>query len=112
MSEIVYTSLVRAPEPMRGKHHAMSEMMEVTGDMPLLYQMGQEQKSTSRWITIDDYHFNIIRTFVDLATYQTWIYSEERNEADQKLMDAGWFLYTKQGHDYGIKRPQIATDIR
>lgn len=112
MPEIIYTSLVRAPEPMRGKHHAMAEMMTVTGDMPMLKQMGDDQRSSSKWITIDDYHVNIIRTFVNLTAYQEWIYSNERNEADQKLMDAGWFLYTKQGHDDGITRPQIATDLR
>lgn len=92
MSEIVYSSLVRLPEPVESVQQALD----------LIYKFVEKPKQLldikSELVLIDEMHINIIRYFADIEQYKDWIFSKDRNQADKVLMLNGFFLYTKQAH--------------
>lgn len=92
MSEIIYTSLIKFPVPITSKKDALEYLYQFVKKPEQLNNIKTEI------IVVDKYHINIVRYFSSINEYKSWIFSKERNEADQILMNNSFYLYTKQAH--------------
>ena len=89
---ILYTSLVKLPEKITCVTDATSQLKKVVKKPPALDNVKSEI------VMIDEWHINIIRQFDTIHQYQTWLFSDDRNNSDNILMKHGFYLYTKQAH--------------
>jgi len=89
---IIYTSLVKLPLPVISFDAALAQIYQYVEKPPALDNVKSEIH------LIDEYHINIVRTFVTVNDYSAWIFSDARNAADNILMKNGFYLYTKQAH--------------
>jgi len=89
---IIYTSLVKLPASVSTVEAALDQIYKYVDNPPALTNVKSEIH------LIDKYHINIVRHFKTIDEYNSWIFSEARNDADKILMNNGFYLYTKQAH--------------
>jgi len=89
---IIYTSLVKLPDLASTVEQALGQIYKYV-DMPSTLD-----NVKSEIHLIDNYHINIVRYFETVDEYNSWIFSDARNDADKILMNNGFYLYTKQAH--------------
>lgn len=93
MSTILYTSLVKLPQPVENIQQALELIYTYVKKPDILTNIKSEI------VFVDSHHINIIRHFKNLAQYQEWIFSTARDQADEILIQTGFYLYTKQAHN-------------
>jgi len=93
MPEIIYTSLVKLPIKVSSIPQALECIYQYV-DKP-----EQLEHIKSELFLIDERHINIVRYFDDVQSYQSWVFSPERNQADDILIQNGFYLYTRQARN-------------
>lgn len=92
MSKIIYASLIRLPQSVETAQEAV-ELISNHVNIPHTIK-----SIPSNFVLIDNTHINILRYFEDISEYKQWVFSKERNSADEILIEKGFYLYTKQAH--------------